>query len=210
MLRTAIARLASSVSGVSRNHKTRQLEALVPSGSSVLAVGLSDPGYSKTHNQVELALAQRASVTGVYYPAIPGMREKVPFTLVRGDGCALPFADDSFDYVMSNAVVEHVGDAGRQRLFLAEAERVARHAVFHTTPNRWHPVETHTKTLLMHWLPRSLHPRLFSKPGRYRWHESDRLIGRREFRVLAGGDARVSGWPALWPLTLTVVKRVGR
>ncbi len=37
--------------------------------------------------------------------------------------------------------------------FIRELTRVARRAVFMTTPNRWFPVEVHTVLPLVHWLP---------------------------------------------------------
>jgi hypothetical protein len=55
--------------------------------------------------------------------------------------------------VHSSAVIEHVGDRGRQTRLLSELWRVARRGVFVTTPNRWFPVEVHTMLPLLHWLP---------------------------------------------------------
>lgn len=72
---------------------------------------------------------------------------------VRADGKALPFADDEFDVVHSNAVIEHVGGSLDQRQFAAELIRVARSG-FVTTPNRWFPIEPHSRFPLLHWLPR--------------------------------------------------------
>jgi ubiquinone/menaquinone biosynthesis C-methylase UbiE len=72
---------------------------------------------------------------------------------VVADGCDLPFEDDSFDYVHSSAVLEHVGSRERQARMLAESARVARKGVWHTTPNRWYPVELHTQLPFLHWLP---------------------------------------------------------
>ena len=71
---------------------------------------------------------------------------------VQGDACALPFADGAFDVVHSNAVIEHVGGRDRQEAFVREALRVGRR-VFLTTPNRWFPIEVHTRLPLVHWLP---------------------------------------------------------
>lgn len=75
-------------------------------------------------------------------------------TWVAGDGRRLPFADQSFDLVFSNSVIEHVGDAASQRQFAQEVARVGR-AYWVQTPNRWFPVEQHLLTPLVHWLPRS-------------------------------------------------------
>jgi hypothetical protein len=72
---------------------------------------------------------------------------------VAGDGCSLPFRDQSFDIVFSNSVIEHVGDAASQHRFADEAARVGR-AYWVQTPNRWFPVEQHLLTPFLHWLPK--------------------------------------------------------
>ena len=74
--------------------------------------------------------------------------------LVFGDGCRLPFGDQSFDWVFSNSVIEHVGSAERQAAFAAEVRRVGRR-YWVQTPNRWFPVEQHLLTPLIHWAPKS-------------------------------------------------------
>lgn len=77
----------------------------------------------------------------------PGMR------FVRGDGRAMPFADDSFSFTFSSAVLEHVGSRAQQQSLVAEAIRVARRGAFLVTPNRWFPLELHSGMPLIHWLP---------------------------------------------------------
>lgn len=196
--------LALKVSAHSRRRKVSAVEAVIPKGVSLLLVGLSNPSNSAVTNQVEVALAEGRDAVGLFYPPLKGLRRKVGFPVVRGDGSRLPFADDSFDYVFSNAVIEHVGDAVDQQRFLDESLRVARCGVFHTTPHRWSPVETHTKTFFLHWLPRRWHQRLFSR-SRYRWQSTDRLISRREVRAMSPAGARVTSWPRVVPLTVTAV-----
>jgi SAM-dependent methyltransferase len=62
--------------------------------------------------------------------------------IVEGVGEDLPFADDSFDLVFSNEVIEHVRDDAR---YAAEMVRVTRPGgrILIFCPNRWYPVEQH-------------------------------------------------------------------
>lgn len=70
-------------------------------------------------------------------------------------GKPLPFPDDAFDVGFCSAVIEHAGSRAEQGRFLAELIRVTRRC-FVTTPNRWYPVELHTRLPLLHWLPAPL------------------------------------------------------
>jgi ubiquinone/menaquinone biosynthesis C-methylase UbiE len=72
---------------------------------------------------------------------------------VAGDGRQLPFADQSFEIVVSNSVIEHVGDEASQQRFAREVARVGR-SYWVQTPNRWFPVEQHLLTPFLHWLPK--------------------------------------------------------
>lgn len=72
---------------------------------------------------------------------------------VIADACCLPFADGSFDWVFSNAVIEHVGSWEKQKQFAAEINRVARKGYFIGTPNRNFPVDPHTYVPLFQFLP---------------------------------------------------------
>jgi SAM-dependent methyltransferase len=74
--------------------------------------------------------------------------------VVLGDGTRLPFADQSFDLVFSNSVIEHVGDRANQARFASEIARVGKQ-FWLQTPSRYFPVEQHMWTPLVHWLPRA-------------------------------------------------------
>ncbi len=62
--------------------------------------------------------------------------------IAQGVGEHLPFPDNSFDFVFSNEVIEHVADDGR---YAAEMARVVKPGgrILIFCPNRWYPVEQH-------------------------------------------------------------------
>ena len=75
--------------------------------------------------------------------------------IVMADGLSVPFADQTFDLVFSNSVIEHVGDSAAQAQFAREIQRVGkRHWV--QTPDRAFPVEPHLWTPFLHFLPARL------------------------------------------------------
>lgn len=74
---------------------------------------------------------------------------------VQGDGRRLPFADDSYDVVYSNSVIEHVGNPDDQVAFAREILRVGRR-VWVQTPALECPVEPHYLGLFVHWIPAAL------------------------------------------------------
>jgi len=69
----------------------------------------------------------------------------------------LPFDNDSFDIVISNHVIEHVGDDQAQALHLSEFYRVLRKGGlgYLAVPNRWMLVEPHYRLPLLSWWPES-------------------------------------------------------
>jgi len=78
------------------------------------------------------------------------------YTYQQVTGTQLPFPDSSFDVVLTNHVIEHVGDIRAQRAHLAELRRVLRAdgIGYLAVPNRWMIVEPHYKLLFLSWLPR--------------------------------------------------------
>lgn len=67
----------------------------------------------------------------------------------------LPFDDESFDVVLSNHVIEHVGDRPAQREHLRELRRVLKPegVGYLAVPNRWMLVEPHYRLAFLSWLP---------------------------------------------------------
>lgn len=85
---------------------------------------------------------------------IQGLTEMDKFfpgkTFVQYPGGTFPFEDKEFDWVFSNAVIEHVGNHAAQVMFVNEMLRVA-HKVFFTTPYKYFPVESHSNLIFLHW-----------------------------------------------------------
>jgi SAM-dependent methyltransferase len=72
------------------------------------------------------------------------------------DGRTLPFEAESFDIVISNHVIEHVGDRSRQASHVTELCRVLRPGgyIYLATPSRWQIVEPHFSLPFLSWIPR--------------------------------------------------------
>ena len=77
------------------------------------------------------------------------------FLVYAGD--ILPLADASIDFIVSQQVLEHVRPAVYERYYGEEA-RVLRPGgcVYHQVPHRLVPFESHTRTWMLHYMPRSL------------------------------------------------------
>ena len=152
--------IAYRVSGFNRRRKWELfLSAFQPTAThSVLDVGFSNLEYSGTDNFLEKNYPHPEMITALGVETPTEFQPRYPMVrAVEYDGAAFPFEDDTFDIAWSNAVLEHVGTHATRRdseiLFLTEIARVSKRA-FVTTPNRWFPVEVHTRTPILHWLPK--------------------------------------------------------
>jgi len=69
------------------------------------------------------------------------------------------------DLVISNATIEHVGNFNDQIQMCKNIINLSKKYFVITTPNRFHPIEFHTKIPLIHWLPKKLHRRILKSIG---------------------------------------------
>ena len=116
--------------------------------------------------------------------------------IVLGVGERLPFADNSYDLILSNEVLEHVED---DRAGAAEMVRVARPGgrIVIFAPNRWYPVEQHGiywrgeyhfgNKPLVNYLPDALRNRLAPHVRTYTAGGLRRLFDGLPVRVLHHG-----------------------
>ena len=100
-------------------------------------------------------------------------------------GTALPFADANFDVVISNHVIEHVGDRGDQLAHLLECRRVLAPAGrgYLAVPNRWMLVEPHFRLPFLSWLPRAWRSPYLQLTGRGAFYDCEPLT-QREIEAL--------------------------
>jgi SAM-dependent methyltransferase len=113
----------------------------------------------------------------------------------------LPYSDRAFDIVISNHVIEHVGDRAAQMRHLAELKRVlAMDGIgYLAVPNRWMVVEPHFRVAFLSWLPRSLRSRYLKVRGKGSFYDCEPLMQRELERMLDESelDADNIGFDAL-------------
>ena len=120
--------------------------------------------------------------------------EREGYTFAISDGHGLPFDDATFDVVVSNHVIEHVGGRDAQQRHLQEVARVLAPGgtVYVAVPHRWQLVENHYRLPALSWVPHRVAD-AYLRATRRGSHYDCRPLGRRELlRMLraAGLDAR--------------------
>ncbi|WAU76401.1 class I SAM-dependent methyltransferase [Acinetobacter sp. LF10] len=90
-------------------------------------------------------------------------KEGYQFQLVNGT--TLPFEDESFDVVITNHVIEHVGESDAQLHHLCEIKRVLKKdgVAYLAVPNRWMLVEPHYQLIFLSWLPKKYRSKYLKK-----------------------------------------------
>ncbi len=146
----------------------RFLQTLSPGRDmDILDVGVTDDRLHDHSNYFEAWYPHKSHITASGLEDASFLEERYPgVRFVQADARKLPFADNSYDFVHSSAVIEHVGSHLNQATFLGELWRVARRGIFVTTPNRWFPIEFHTVLPLAHYLPPTMFRAILRGLGR--------------------------------------------
>ena len=150
-------------------------------GSRVLDIGT---GNGTIAAELATQVGATGRVVGVDVEDVRVDREGYDFQVL--DGARLPFANGSFDVVVSNHVVEHVGDSDAQQRHLDEVARVLAPGgvAYVAVPHRWRLVENHYRLPLLSWLPTRLADRYVSVTGRGNRYDCRLLTRRALLRML--------------------------
>ncbi len=163
------------------------LDRLEPGPTTrILDAGYTEVEHNPNDNFLERRYPWPTQITALGIEPARSFTERYPqVRTVTYDGVDMPFVDKEFDVAWSNAVIEHVGSRAAQVKFMRELLRVA-HTVFVTTPNRWFPIELHTRFPLVHWLPKPACDSILRMAGKA-WATGDavRLLSAREFTAIA-------------------------
>lgn len=149
-----INRLKEKVMKSSREEKLTHFYSLYREGMTILDVGVSSEtgtGMPARNYFLKNFKYDSKYYTGLGVQDLSEMGNLFPGKrFVQYEGGKFPFEDNEFDWIFSNAVIEHVGNDEAQLLFINEMLRVAKN-VFFTTPNKYFPIEAHTNIFFLHW-----------------------------------------------------------
>ena len=67
--------------------------------------------------------------------------------------------------VISNATIEHVGNLENQIKMIENIINLTNKIFVITTPNKFYPIEFHTKLPFVHWFPKSIHRKILNLVG---------------------------------------------
>ena len=207
--------LFGNLSGKSRQKKMEILNSTFPIDASTSVLDLGGQ-VDEISGQIIESHPKPESITVVnlLHEHLAEVRRQFPrVSVCNADARRLPFEDNSFDVVYSNAVIEHVGGLEDQQAMAKEVMRVGR-TWFITTPNRWYPFEFHTRLPFVSWLPAPMMKRVmevWSYNHIQQCYQSGirgrqiRLLTARGLKNLFPNSRVVHCRITMWPETLIVI-----
>ena len=165
--------------------KARKIEALLRRRGELMGARVLDVGTGSGIIAATLAKAVGASGEVIATDVMDQRQDREGYRYVAVSDTFLPFDEHSFDIVVTNHVIEHVGGRDDQLNHLREIRRVLRQdgCCYLATPNRWTVMEPHFRLPFLSWLPpeaQGRYVRLFRRGSEY----DCRLLARSELLTL--------------------------
>ena len=161
----------------SRRLKALKIERLLglqhfPQPTRLLEIGCGSGGiahYFATHPNLQ------CEVTAVDLHDNRQVHDGYSYHSVQG--VKLPFADGQFNVVISNHVIEHVGESKAQLEHLQEIHRVLAPggSAYLAVPNRWMLTEPHYRLKFLSWWPRTWRSRYLQLWGKGNFYDCEPL-----------------------------------
>jgi hypothetical protein len=126
--------------------------------TSILDVGTtSDESLSSSNIILEIP-APGKRVTSLSDQAVDANWKSISYIneYILGDITQVEFSASGYDLVICSAVLEHCGSKERQVQAIKNLLGAADKYLLLTVPNRWYPIELHSKLPLIHYLPKNL------------------------------------------------------
>jgi SAM-dependent methyltransferase len=154
----------------SRLQKARKIEAILSTRVRLREVDVLDLGAGSGILSAYLKPRVRSITAADREPSVFQVSE-IP--IHRTCDADLPFANQSFDVVVYNHVIEHVGPRADQRRGICEIRRVLRPGglLYLATPSRWAIIEPHYHLPFLSWLPANVASAWVRLLGRNSWYD---------------------------------------
>lgn len=137
-----------------------QLDRLFQKNDSILEIGTGSGGIASYFTQKKDA---KFNIIAIDVIDSRTMKDGYQFQLVHGT--KIPFSDESFDVIITNHVIEHVGEYENQLEHLSEIKRLLKKdgIAYLAVPNRWMLIEPHYQLIFLSWLPRRYRSKYLKK-----------------------------------------------
>ena len=133
---------------------------------SCIDVGTTSYEENESSNYIIKNLSHIPNIISISNQEIknPLFKEKILKSITQN------FSNDEFfklksDIVISNATIEHVGSFENQIKMVNNIINLSKKKFIIITPNRYHPIDFHTKIPFLHWLPKIIHRKILSLVG---------------------------------------------
>jgi hypothetical protein len=176
--------IIQSLSKGQRQKKITLISDDILSGKKVLDIGVwcKFPEPNPSENWLEKCFSEASNIYALGLDPLFDFSDRYRnVKCIQGNGCLLPFKDNSFDVIFSNAVLEHISH-DMQKDFISEISRVSKKKAVITVPDRLSPIEIHSKIFFLHWFPNWR--RLFELIGERTWSNKEYLSTIFSYRSL--------------------------